>query len=40
MFSLNIDYYIDNGIYSAFTVIIINLIMDKSRLCYKITIKY
>jgi len=40
MFSLIVDYWIDNGIYSAFIVIIINLIIDKSRLCYKITIKY
>jgi hypothetical protein len=38
MFSLIIDYWIDNGIYSAFTTVIINLIIDKSRLCYKITI--
>ena len=38
MFSLIIDYWIDNGIYvySAFIMIII----DKSRLYYKITIKY
>jgi len=40
MFSLIWDYWIDNGIYSAFITIIINLIIDKSRLCYKITIKY
>ena len=40
MFSLVTDYWIDNGIYSAFIMIIINLIIDKSRLCYKITIKY
>jgi hypothetical protein len=40
MFSLVIDYWIDNGIYSAFIMIIVNLIIDKSRLCYKITIKY
>jgi len=40
MFSLIIDYWIDNDIYSAFIMIIINLIIDKSRLCYKITIKY
>ena len=40
MFSLIIDYWIDNGIYSEFIKIIINLIIDKSRLCYKITIKY
>ena len=32
MFSLIIDYWIDNGIYSAFITIIINLIIDKSRL--------
>jgi hypothetical protein len=32
MFSLIIDYWIDNGIYSAFIMIIINLITDKSRL--------
>jgi hypothetical protein len=38
MFSLIIDYWIDNGIYSAFIMIIINLIIDKSRLCYEITI--
>jgi hypothetical protein len=40
MFSLIIDYWIDSGIYNAFIMIIINLIIDKSRLCYKITIKY
>jgi len=40
MFSLIIDYWIDSGIYSAYIMIIINLIIDKSRLCYKITIKY
>ena len=40
MFSLIIDYWMDNGIYSALIMIIINLIIDKSRLCYKITIKY
>jgi hypothetical protein len=40
MFSLIIDYRIDDGICSAFIMIIINLIIDKSRLCYKITIKY
>jgi hypothetical protein len=40
MFSFIIDYWIANGIYSAFIMIIINLIIDKSRLCYKITIKY
>jgi hypothetical protein len=40
MFSLIIDYWIDSGIYSAFIMFIINLIIDKSRLCYKITIKY
>ena len=39
-FSLIIVYWIDNGIYSAFIMIIINLIIDKSILCYKITIKY
>ena len=41
-FSLIIDYWIDNGIrvYSVFIMIIINLITDKSRLYYKITIKY
>ena len=32
MFSLIIDYWIDNGIYSEFIMIIINLIIDKSRL--------
>jgi hypothetical protein len=31
-FSLIIDYWIDNGICSAFIMIIINLIIDKSRL--------
>ena len=42
MFSLIIDHWIDNGIYNAFIIIIIiiNVIIDKSRLCYKITIKY
>jgi len=40
MFSLIIDYWIDNGIYSVLIMIIMNLIIDKSRLCYKITIKY
>ena len=40
MFSLIIDYWIDNDIYSAFIMIVINLIIDKSRLCYKIKIKY
>ena len=40
MFSLILDYWIDNGIYSALIMIIINLIIDKSRLYYKITIKY
>jgi hypothetical protein len=40
IFSLIIDYGKDNGIYIAFIMIIINLIIDKSRLCYKITIKY
>ena len=40
MFSLIVDYWIYIGIYSAFIMIIINLIIDKSRLCYKITIKY
>jgi hypothetical protein len=40
MFSFIIDCWIDNGIYSAFITIIINLIIDKSRLCYKITIQY
>jgi hypothetical protein len=40
MFSLIIDYWIDNGIYIAFIRILINLIIDKSRLGYKITIKY
>ena len=40
MFSFITDYWIDNGTYSAFIMIIINLIIDKSRLCYKITIKY
>ena len=38
MFWLIIDCWIDNGIYNAFIMIIINLITDKSRLCYKITI--
>jgi len=40
MFSLIIGYGINNGIYSPFIMIIINLIINKSRLCYKITIKY
>ena len=40
MFWLIIAYWIGNGIYSAFIMIIINLIIYKSRLCYKITIKY
>jgi len=40
MFSLIIDYLIDNGVYSAFIMIIKNLSIDKSRLRYKITIKY
>jgi hypothetical protein len=40
MFSLIIDYWINSGIYNAFIMIIINLIIDKSRLCYKITLKY
>jgi hypothetical protein len=40
VFSLIINYWIDSGIYSAFIMIIINLIIDKPRLCYKITIKY
>ena len=40
MFSLITDYWINNGVYSAFIMIIINLIIDKSRLCHKITIKY
>ena len=40
MISLIIDYWIDNGMYSAFIMIIINLIINKSRLWYKITIKY
>jgi hypothetical protein len=40
VFSLIIDCWIHNGIYSAIIMIIINLIIDKSRLCYKITIKY
>ena len=40
MFSLIIDYWIENGIHSSFIMIIINLIIDKSRLFYKITIKY
>jgi hypothetical protein len=30
----------DSGIYSAIIVVIINVIIDKSRLFYKITIKY
>jgi hypothetical protein len=38
--SLIIDYWIDNGIYRASIMIIINLVIDKSKLCYKITIKY
>jgi hypothetical protein len=37
MFSLITDYWRDSGI---FIMIIINLIIDKSRLCHKITIKY
>jgi hypothetical protein len=40
MFSLIIGYCIDSGIYSAITMIIINVIIDKSRLFYKIKIKY
>jgi hypothetical protein len=40
LFWLIIDYWIDSGIYSAFIRIIIYLIIDKSRLGYKITIKY
>jgi hypothetical protein len=40
VFSLIIEYWIDNGICSVFIMIIINLIIDKSILCYKITIKY
>ena len=40
MFWLIIDYWIENGLYSAFIMIIINLIKDKLRLRYKITIKY
>ena len=32
MFWLIIDYWIDNGMYSALIMIIINLIIDKSRL--------
>ena len=40
MLSLIMDYWIDSGIYSAFIMIIINLIIDKWSLCYKITIKY
>jgi hypothetical protein len=40
IFSLIIDCWIDSGIHSAFIMIIINLIIDKSRLYYKITIKY
>jgi hypothetical protein len=35
MFSLIIGYWIDNGIYSALIMIIINVIIDKSRLFYK-----
>jgi hypothetical protein len=38
MFSLIIGYWIDNGIYSAIIMIIINVIIDKSKLFYKITI--
>ena len=38
MFWLIVDYWMDNGIYSAFIRIIINLIIDKSIFCYKITI--
>jgi hypothetical protein len=40
MFSLIIGYWIDNGIYSAIVMVIINVIIDKSRLVYKMTIKY
>jgi hypothetical protein len=40
MFWLIIDYWIDSGIYSAFIMIIINWIIDKSRLCYKIKITH
>ena len=40
LFSLIIDYWIDNGIYSALIRIIIKLIIDKSRLRYKIIKKY
>jgi hypothetical protein len=40
MFSLIIDFWIDNGIYSAKIMIIINVIIDKLRLFYKITTKY
>jgi hypothetical protein len=40
LFSLIVDYWIDIRIYSAFIIIIINLIIDKSRSRYKITIKY
>jgi hypothetical protein len=40
MFSLIIGYGIDNGIYSAIIMIIINVIIDKSRLFYKIRIEY
>jgi hypothetical protein len=32
MFSLIIDYWIDNVIYSAFIMIIINLIIDKIKI--------
>jgi hypothetical protein len=39
-FSLIIDYWIHSGIYSALIMIIINLIFDKSRLWYKITINF
>jgi hypothetical protein len=31
---------VDSGIYSAMVVVIVNVIIDKSRLFYKITIKY
>jgi hypothetical protein len=40
MFSLIIGYWIDSGIYSAIIMIIINVIIDKLRLFYKITTKY
>ena len=32
MFSLIINYWMDSGIYSAFIMIVINLIIDKSKL--------